>query len=240
MEKKKERKINLIGLFVIILVVYLTASFLYYLMSKPIKNIYIDGNTYVSDATIIELAGIKDYPSMIKVSRSKLKKKLKSNPYIDGAKIKKKLNGTIEITVNESKPLFYNRNSKKLVLLNKNEVDDNKNVSVPSLINIVPNDLYGSLIEAFNKVNYDIILQISEIEYSPDVINGKTIDQERFLLRMNDGNSVYINPVNIKRLNNYFKAYDKLPDNVKGIFYFDSNSNNNMFKIYGQSEASEV
>lgn len=240
MEKKKERKINIIGLIVIILVVYLTASFVYYLMTLPIKNIYIYGNNFVSDAEIIEIAGIKKYPSMIKVGRNKLKKKLLKNAFIDNVKIKKKLNGTIKITVNESKPLFYNRNTNKIVLLNGKEVDSKLSYKVPSLINIVPNDLYKKLVNAFSKVNYDIILQISEIEYSPDVINGKTIDSDRFLLRMIDGNSVYINPVNIKRLNNYFDVYDRLPDNVKGTLYFDSNSDNNMFKIYGQSEVSEV
>ena len=81
---------------------------------------------------------------------------------------------------------------------------------------------------------------ISEIEYSPDIINDKTIDPDRFCLRMIDGNSVYINPVNIKRLNNYFDVYDRLPDNVKGTLYFDSNSDNNMFKMYGSKQASEV
>ena len=240
MEKKKERKINIIGLIVIILVVYLTASFVYYLMTLPIKNIYIYGNNFVSDAEIIETAGIKKYPSMIKVGRNKLKKKLLKNAFIDNVKIKKKLNGTIKITINESKPLFYNRNTNKIVLLNRKEVDSKLSYKVPSLINIVPNDLYKKLVNSFSKVNYDIILQISEIEYSPDVINGKTIDSDRFLLRMIDGNSVYINPVNIKRLNNYFDVYDRLPDNVKGTLYFDSNSDNNMFKIYGQSEVSEV
>lgn len=240
MEKKKERKINIIGLIVIILVVYLTASFVYYLMTLPIKNIYIYGNNFVSDAEIIETAGIKKYPSMIKVGRNKLKKKLLKNAFIDNVRIKKKLNGTIKITINESKPLFYNRNTNKIVLLNRKEVDSKLSYKVPSLINIVPNDLYKKLVNSFSKVNYDIILQISEIEYSPDVINGKTIDSDRFLLRMIDGNSVYINPVNIKRLNNYFDVYDRLPDNVKGTLYFDSNSDNNMFKIYGQSEVSEV
>ena len=235
-----ERKINIIGLIVIILVVYLTASFVYYLMTLPIKNIYIYGNNFVSDAEIIETAGIKKYPSMIKVGRNKLKKKLLKNAFIDNVKIKKKLNGTIKITINESKPLFYNRNTNKIVLLNRKEVDSKLSYKVPSLINIVPNDLYKKLVNSFSKVNYDIILQISEIEYSPDVINGKTIDSDRFLLRMIDGNSVYINPVNIKRLNNYFDVYDRLPDNVKGTLYFDSNSDNNMFKIYGQSEVSEV
>ena len=241
MTKKSKSKLNIIGLLVIILVVYLAFSFVYYLFSLPIKNIYISGNTYLSDATIIETAGIKNYPSMMKVSRRKVTKKLKKNEFVNDVKIKKKLNGTIKITISESKPLFYNRNTKKIVLLNGNSIEDkNLDAKIPSLINIVPNDLYKSLVKSFSRVNYDIVMQISEIEYSPDIINDKTIDPERFLLRMIDGNSVYVNPVNITRLNNYFEVYDRLPDGVKGTLYFDSNSVNNMFKKYGETQASEI
>lgn len=241
MEVKGKRKVNIIGLLVIIFFIYLIGSFAYYLFSLPIKNIYIQGNDYVSDARIIETAKIKNYPSLIKISRSKIKKNLKKIEYIDDVKVKKKINGTVVITIKESRPLFYNRNNGKIVLLNGREVDnDNKIHDIPSLINMVPNELYTSLIKAFRKVDFNIVKQISEIEYSPDIINGKTIDPERFYLRMIDGNSVFINPVNINRLNNYFEVYDRLPDGVKGTLYFDSNSNNNMFKMYGAKETSEV
>lgn len=242
MEKKKsKRKINIIALVVILLALYLIFSFAYYVMTLPIKNIYIEGNNYVTDVEVIEASKIKNYPSLIKISRRKVKKTLLKNKFIDGVKIKKKLNGTIKIIINESKPLFYNRNTKKLVLLNGKEVDDfNANYKVPSLINIVPNEIYKKLIKSFEKVDYNVITQISEIEYSPDIINDKTIDSDRFYLRMVDGNSVYINPVNIKRLNNYFDVYDRLPEGVKGTLYFDSNSDNNMFKMYGSKEASAV
>lgn len=242
MEKKKsKRKINIIALVVILLALYLIFSFAYYVMTLPIKNIYIEGNNYVTDVEVIEASKIKNYPSLIKISRRKVKKTLLKNKFIDGVKIKKKLNGTIKIIINESKPLFYNRNTKKLVLLNGKEVDDfNANYKVPSLINIVPNEIYKKLIKSFEKVDYNVITQISEIEYSPDIINDKIIDSDRFYLRMVDGNSVYINPVNIKRLNNYFDVYDRLPEGVKGTLYFDSNSDNNMFKMYGSKEASAV
>ena len=240
-KKKSKRKINIIALVVILLALYLVFSFVYYIMTLPIKNIYIEGNTYIKDVEIIETAKIKNYPSLIKISRRKVKKNLLKNEFINSVTIKKKLNGTIKIIVDESKPLFYNRTNKKLVLLNGKEVDGSSlNDKVPSLINIVPNDIYKKLIKAFEKVDYNIITQISEIEYDPDIINGKTIDPDRFYLRMVDGNSVYINPVNIKRLNNYFDVYDRLPEGVKGTLYFDSNSDNNMFKKYGSKTASEV
>lgn len=242
MEKKKtKRKMNIIALIVILLAVYLVFSFVYYIMTLPIKNIYISGNNYVSDTTIIEKANIKEYPSLIKISRRKVKKNLLKNEFIDDVKIKKKLNGTIKIEVNESKPLLYDRTNNTIVLLNGKTIQNNNlKVKVPSLINIVPNDIYKNLINSFKKVDYNVIMQISEIEYYPDIINGKTIDPDRFFLRMVDGNSVYINPVNIKRLNNYFDVYDRLPEGVKGTLYFDSNSDNNMFKMYGSTETSEV
>ncbi|MBO4601096.1 MAG: FtsQ-type POTRA domain-containing protein [Bacilli bacterium] len=240
MKKPNKPRINKIALVVIILFVYLVFSFGYYLWSLPIKNIYIFGNTYLSDATIIETSGIKNYPSLMKVSRRKIRKKLKQNEFIDDVSIKKNVFGKITITVKESKPLFINRSTNKIVLLNGKSVDDNINAHIPTLINNVPNDVYEKLIERFNEVDYNIILQISEIEYSPNIINEKVIDAERFYLRMNDGNSVYINPINIKRLNNYFEAYDYLPDGAKGTFYFDSNSNNIMFKIYGSKSTEEV
>lgn len=240
-EKKTKHKINIIALIVIILIIYLVFSFGYYLMTLPIKNIYISGNNYISDVEIIETSKIKNYPSLIKISRRKIKKSLLKNEYIDDVKIKKKLNGTIKISIKESKPLFYSRTNKNIVLLNGKTTNNiNINAKIPSLINIVPNDIYKKMISAFKKVDYNVITQISEIEYAPDIINGKTIDPDRFYLRMIDGNSVYINPVNIKRLNNYFDVYDRLPDGVKGTLYFDSNSDNNMFKIYGSKEASEV
>lgn len=240
-KKKTKRKMNIIALIVILLAVYLVFSFVYYIMTLPIKNIYISGNNYVSDTTIIEKANIKEYPSLIKISRRKVKKNLLKNEFIDDVKIKKKLNGTIKIEVNESKPLLYDRTNNTIVLLNGKTIQNsNLKVKVPSLINIVPNDIYKNLINSFKKVDYNVIMQISEIEYYPDIINGKTIDPDRFFLRMVDGNSVYINPVNIKRLNNYFDVYDRLPEGVKGTLYFDSNSDNNMFKMYGSTETSEV
>ena len=240
MKKQRKHKINKVALVVIILFVYLVFSFAYYLWQLPIKNIYISGNYYLSDAEIIESSGIKNYPSLMKTSRRKIKKKLLKNEFIDDVSIGKSLSGKITISVKESKPLFLNRSLNQVVLLNGNTTNVKIDTQIPTLINNVPNDIYDDLIKKFNDVNYDIVLQISEIEYSPDIINEKVIDSQRFLLRMTDGNSVYISPVNIKRLNKYFEAYDMVPDGVKGIFYLESNSGNIMFKMYGAKQAEEV
>ena len=73
---------------------------------------------------------------------------------------------------------------------------------------------------------------VSEIEYSPSIISGKVIDDKRFLFRMNDGNIVYINTINIEKFNNYLELYEVITSkkgDTKGCLYLDSNNDNNHF-----------
>ena len=65
----------------------------------------------------------------------------------------------------------------------------------------------------------DIVSLISEIEYSPDVKNDVTINDSRFILKMNDGNLVYIDLVNFANLNRYKVIYSNLDE--KGILHLD-------------------
>ena len=81
-------------------------------------------------------------------------------------------------------------------------------------------------------IKKDNISLISEIEYSPSMVNDKIIDDKRFLFRMNDGNIVYINTINIEKFNNYLDIYEVIVNKnglVKGCLYLDSNSENNHF-----------
>ena len=76
------------------------------------------------------------------------------------------------------------------------------------------------------------IHKISEIEYKPSYVNDKLIDATRFIFRMNDGNIVYINTINMEKYNNYLTYYEGIVNkngNVKGCLYLDSNSDNISF-----------
>ena len=49
---------------------------------------------------------------------------------------------------------------------------------------------------------------------------------------MNDGNNVYINTINIEKLNNYLSIYEAIVSkngDITGCLYLDSNSENNHF-----------
>ena len=231
-KKKIKRKLNIKALIVCILIIYLFCMLIYYFLSMPIKNIYITGTTNLSDNEIIHAAGIKNYPSIIKLNSSKMKKNIKKLNYVDDVKIKRNIFGKLTIDIKEANILFYNRNNNKLVLSNGKEITEDNSYGYASLINYVPKDIYKKLITSLDKIDDDILKSISEIEYSISKSNDKIIDDTIFILRMNDGNTVYINLINIKNLNKYQSIYATL-NNVAGIIYLDSSSNENIyFKSY--------
>ena len=123
-----------------------------------------------------------------------------------------------------------NRNEEKIVLSNMKRVSpSNKYLGIPTLVNYVPNDLLENFIKALSIIDNDIIGMINEIKYNPDIAGDIVIDNNRFLLSMNDTNLVYVNTLNMKRLNDYKKVMGTIGD-ARGTLYLDSyNSNNSLF-----------
>ena len=72
---------------------------------------------------------------------------------------------------------------------------------------------------------------INELEYNPyKAADGTIIDNNRFTLKMNDGNTVIIDTVNIKNLNKYNEIYASLGmDKEKGILYLDTITEDNIY-----------
>jgi len=227
-KRVKKRKLNIKALIILLLIIYLIIMFLYTIFTSPIKNIYIKNTTIIKDNEIIEISGIKNYPSWFKINNKRIEKKIKSLELVENVKVKKTLTGKLIIDIKEAIPLFYNRNTEKVVLSNNKEVDNNnKYLGIPILINYVPNDLLTRFINKFSLIDTDIINMINEIEYNPDIQKNETtgetivIDSERFLLRMNDGNIVYINIINMERLSDYKEIFASIGDE-RGVLLLDS------------------
>lgn len=213
--KTRKRKIKYKRILLTLLV--FTALFYcgYEAFSGPITNIFIEGNRYLSDQTIIELVNISNYPSSFKVSPSKIEEILEDNIYIKKAEVSKKGFKEIYIKVTENKPLLYSEMTKKTILF------DGQNVSskfeVPVLVNEIPNDMLERFLNNLSEVNDDVFGRISEIKYDPN------IDIERFLFTMIDGNYVYIDVNKLANINDYLNIIKNFP-NKKGILYLDSGS----------------
>lgn len=229
-QKKKKKKLNVKRLILLLLILYLIVMLCYAIISMPIKNIYIKNTKLLKDNEIIEVAGIKNYPGIFKISSKKMEDKIRTLDLVSGVKVKKSIWGKVIITIEEAKPLFYNRTVEKVVLSNKKEVSSSsKYLGIPTLVNRVPSDLLETFIKSFCNIETDIIGMINEIEYNPDIAGDIVIDSNRFLLRMNDSNIVYVNTLNMKRLNDYKQVMGTIGD-ARGTLYLDSyNSNNSLF-----------
>lgn len=230
--KKKEKKLHLKlkSLFVLLFFLFLVVGVAYYIYNMPIKNILIEGTDNLTDKEIIEVAGIKDYPRMFKYSTSLLKKKISTLDLVDSVSISKNIFGRITIKIKEARVLFYNRTNSTYVLSNGKETILGDYEGVPFLVNDVITQIYERLIKELSKVESDSLALISEMEYSPSMSGDIVIDDTRFLLRMNDGNQVYINLINIDRLDTYPLIYTLFTE--KGVLELDSDNSRVVFKSY--------
>lgn len=234
--KKTKKKIRLSGVIFMLLTIYLFVMLLYYFITLPVKSINIKGNSLLTDSQIISESKIDYNNSIFKLSTNKIKNNLLKNPLVESVNISRNLKGTINIEIKESKILFYNILTKKLVLSNGKEMEDTgRYVGFPVLVNYVPSNIYKILIKSLAKIDDSNYKMISEIEYSVEKYNDKVVDEERFLLRMIDGNTIYVNLVNIEKLNKYQEIYAALQD--KGTLYLDSSSKNYVFKKYSEEKS---
>ena len=212
--KVKKRKIKVKRILFCILFLSLLVLLFLYLKDLPIKNIYIIGNNILKDKEIIEIANLSNYPSFISTSNREIIKKLEKNEYIKKVTIKKKFYNKIYIYITENKILSsYND---KLRLESGEYIDNKYNItSAPILISDITS-IKDKFVSKFSLVKDDILLKISEIEYTPN-----EVDNERFSLQMNDGNLVYITLSKITKINKYNSIYSEM-EGKKGIIYLDS------------------
>ena len=216
----KHRKIKFANILVVLLLFYIIGYFIYRILVAPINNIYIVNNKYLSDQEIIDISGIRNYPSFILTTSFSIKNKLMKNSLINDVKVTKKIGNVIEINVEEYEPLFVY--DSKILLSSGNTIDGDYNL--PVIKNKINDDILDKLISKYQNVENEIRLLISEIEYVPN-----DIDKERFLITMNDGNYVYITLYKINSLNEYVKIVSSLNTNKNGILYLDSG---NYFEVF--------
>ena len=212
--KVKKKKLKIKNLLVTIIILMVIVSTIIDITKLPVKNIYINGNNILNDKTIIELADLTNYPPYINTYFSKMKDKLLANKYIKDVKIKRTLSRKIYIEIEEYNPISIYK--EKLILSSGKIIDNQYNINyVPHVINNI-DEIYDKFVNKFSRIEKDILLKISHIEYVPN-----ELDQERFLLYMIDSNYVYITLSKIDKVNKYNSIVQKM-ENKKGIIYLDS------------------
>ena len=218
----KRKKLRVFRLLLLLFVIAIISFFVYLYVTTNTQNIIIKGNNYISDEEVLQETDLKNYPSFILTMPSKIQKKLAKNQYIKSVKVRRKFYNTFEITIKEYDVLFKNDTLNKYVLDNKQEITSDLEFRVPRLVNYTPDKKYSSLIENMKSVDKSILGKISEISYQPN-----EFDKDRFLLLMDDGNSVYLTLTKFEMINYYNEVLGQL-EGRRGILYLDSG---NHFKI---------
>ncbi len=229
----KRRKLNFTRILIVILCIYSVVCFGLYIYKEPVRHFEITGNSFVSDARILREAGLTNYPSYVSINPKKLAKKLESNPLIKKAKVVYGLYFYIHIEIEENKPLFLLKATNQVCLADGTLIDYQDDfIGLPTLLNDTPEKNRTLLAKNLSKVDPAILYAISEIEYRPSHnTQNKIIDENRFLLSMNDKNMVYITAKKATLLNSYFKVIATKQITVNGTFFFDGDENNHAFKI---------
>ena len=89
----KKKRFNFKKLLILILILYVIGYTGYYLLNLPIKNIVITGTTNLTDYEIINIAKIKDYPSIFKTSSKTLEKRIAKLDLVNSVKVSKNFKG---------------------------------------------------------------------------------------------------------------------------------------------------
>lgn len=215
---KKKKRLKLIPFLLFVLVIAATFFLVDVLLDTRVENIIIKGNKIVTDQQIIDEAGLSNYPSFYKTTSYNIKKALEKNSFIKEVKVKRSFYHVITIEVSEYKVLLKKETTGKLVLENMNEVTTDQEIpyTVPRLVNDVPKNKYSKLLKNLLKVKRSVRSSISEFYYDPN-----EFDKDRFLLYMDDGNSVYLTLTKYRMINYYNDVLPQL-DGKKGILYLDS------------------
>ncbi len=187
----KRKKLKLGNFLIVLLILTVLVFFVYYLLQEPIKNIIIKNTNYLNDDYIINLAGIKNYPSFFLTSSGKIKNKLLKSDYIEKVTIKKEPGFILELNIEESRPLFYNSNNNKYVLSNKKEIASetiNNSFRVPRLINYVPDNKYNKFLLYMDDDNmvYLTLTKFKMINHYNEVL--AQLDNHKGILYLDSGN----------------------------------------------------
>lgn len=210
---KKKRKLKKIRfLFLLFFIVGISFAFIK-LFNVRIYSIKIKGNKILTDQEVIETAKLEDYPSFFETLSYTIKKRLLKNNYIESVKVTKGFL-SINITIKEKKILYIDKETNYKYTYNSKFKDD-KSICVPYLIGSVPEGKMKRFIKAMNKINSDMICQMSEIKYDPN-----DIDEDRYYVYMNDGNSVYLTVNKFDKINKYNTILEKI-GKQNGTLYLD-------------------
>lgn len=116
---KKNKTKNKIIKWIFILILFAAAIALFMMSSVfNIKQIIVTNNSKITSQEIINLSTLTPGTNMFKTTNSIIKNNLKTNPYIEDVKVKRNLNGTVTLEIQERKPTYMLKFANSYVYIN--------------------------------------------------------------------------------------------------------------------------
>ena len=190
--KKKKKRLKILkwtSLFVL-----LTGAIALFLLSDifNIKEIKVINNNKITAQEIKELSTLKENENMFKFLELSVVQKIKQNPYIESANIRRKLNGTIEIEVTERVTTYMLEMENQYAYINNQgyilEISETK-LEVPTITGYITeilepgNRLIEEDLEKLNTI-IQIIKTANEKELGGKITNINIEDGNNFLITM--------------------------------------------------------
>ncbi len=153
---------------IVILILLIVLCIVLFMLSSVfnIKEIVVNGNSKITTEEIISLSELKTNENMFKTSNGTIKNKIKTNPYIDDVKIKKKINGVVELNVIERVPTFIIKLAEQYAYVNNQgyilEISSEP-LAVPELIGMstqVENIQAGNRLDVSDLEKLDSVIKI--------------------------------------------------------------------------------
>ena len=197
--KKKKSSKKIIGIFSSILLIGVIAVFAFTAPIFNITKIEVNGNSQIPTDTIISISSLKKGENIFKFNSSIIQN-IKENQYIEEVKIKRKLPGTIQISITERNIKYQIKLINSYAYIDKNgyilEISSvKKEVPIIVGLNVTENDL-------INKKRLEI-QDLEKINKIQKVIEAsKSIDIENIITEINieneDNYYIYIESQNKK------------------------------------------
>ena len=228
------------------LVLIIIGAIIFTIMSPifNVKNIKVEGNSYLSEEQIISLSRIEIENNMFKYNKKEIIKNIKENAYIENAQVKRSIPDTIEIKITERKTSFMIQFANAYAYINNQgyilEIS-NKALEYPILTGFstpVEELQEGKRLNKEDLKKLSDVLEIMESATSNEIasliteINIKNSDN--YVLELKSKNKV----VNLGDTSNlstkmlWIQTFNKLEGSTKGEIMLNMNLNDDKNKPY--------
>lgn len=239
-KRRKRRKAFKIVKYLMLLALFITLILV--TIFSPlfnIKNIILTGNEQITQNEIISLSGVKIGENTYKISKHKVKEKIKENTYIEDVIIKRKLPSELQISIVERKPAFMIEYGATFVYVNNQgymlEINTEK-LELPILQGIqteTTNFIEGNRLENndLQKMNTVIkIMEIAENNEMAELITRIDIENEenyKILLETKEKTIYLGNSTNLNTKILSAKAVLEKTEGIAGEIFVNRDLNNN-------------